>query len=192
MWLGCAGAANGAAAAENMGWAPHIAAPWELTNDTGEVVCVARGAADGAGPNNERISDLVSFAALDGFAGGGGWKSKENKSSRGLLGAAGCTCTAGEAVAEATEEFLVAVDNEDDSKIWLGGLGTDGRAEGGAAANRCVAIGAIGVAGGTDNSVSAGCTGGRSLSRMEGSEGGGPSKAHRRLSYLDRMKESIL
>lgn len=29
-------------------------------------------------------------------------------------------------------------------------------------------------------------------SRTEGSAGGGPSKAHRRDSYLERMKDSIL
>lgn len=29
-------------------------------------------------------------------------------------------------------------------------------------------------------------------SRMDGSEGGGPSMAHRRVSYLERIKDSIL
>ena len=38
----------------------------------------------------------------------------------------------------------------------------------------------------------AGCSSVAPSSRIDGSEGGGPSRAHRRDSYLDRMKESIL
>lgn len=58
----------------------------------------------------------------------------------------------------------------------------------GAGAEDVVVGGAIGAGAGVDSAVEAGVV----PSRTEGSEGGGPSIAHLRDSYLERMKDSIL
>ena len=48
------------------------------------------------------------------------------------------------------------------------------------------------AAGGGAACVAAGCAAPEPLSRTDGSAGGGPSSAHLRDSYLERMKDSIL
>ena len=145
--------------------------------------------------NKERISCLTSFlgcsgATLEGITGGGAWKSRENRSSWRLgAGSEGGWTTGrlGTCAGVGFEKFV--------ERSWCAWgccvVNLEARGEG-----SLLLKGKLFLAGATTgcscDGGGGGASAGKPTSRTLGSGGGGPSFAHRRDSYLERMKDSIL